>query len=178
MVIFWYESFDFNRWSRIPWVSLFVSRARQKTFDMVPYDTPIILDISLWESPQSESGIMFSMITGPILVGIINNLVWGGNLHTAITHSWIWSTQMRHTAFGTIGEIITPNKKANWDWTELMVVRGSRDVFCILYIYMLHITEIQIDFHQLWGDTVVLVIPFNWRPVYIRADVWCNYMKY
>ena len=31
-------------------------------------------------------------------------LVWNGDLHTATAHNWIWSTQMRHTAFTVIGE--------------------------------------------------------------------------
>ena len=32
----------------------------------------------------------------------------------------MWSTQMRHTAFGAVGEISIPEKKADYDWTKVM----------------------------------------------------------
>ena len=42
-------------------------------------------------------------ITDRILDGMIVPLFYG----TAAEHNWIWSAQMRHTAFGAIGEICT-----------------------------------------------------------------------
>ena len=47
-----------------------------------------------------------------MLIGMIKNLVWESNLHTATTHIWMWSTQMRYINFGAIVEIGTPEKKS------------------------------------------------------------------
>ena len=54
-----------------------------------------------------------SMITCQVLVGMTAPIVWIDNLHTATAHTWSGSTQMWHTAFRKIGNIITPEKNAD-----------------------------------------------------------------
>ena len=56
---------------------------------------------------------IFSIITGRILVGMIATLVWDSNFHTLTAHSWMWSTQMCHTALGEIRHI-SATKKEGW----------------------------------------------------------------
>ena len=52
---------------------------------------------------------------------MIATFVWDGNLQTTMTHSSMWSTQMRHTAFGAFGEIFTPEKEG---WSGLDICDG------------------------------------------------------
>ena len=98
---------------------------------MAPCDTPIILDISLWERIRLENEIVFSINRGRKLVGMTLTLVWDSNLHTTTTHSWMWSTHMRHTAFCVIGEMSTREKEGrleldkNDGWPEKSI-RASR----------------------------------------------------
>ena len=56
-----------------------VSQTQQMTFQMVICDTPIILDIALWEGRRPESETLSSRITGLILVSMIAILVWDSN---------------------------------------------------------------------------------------------------
>ena len=109
------SSFDmivFNRCPRGLFVRALVSQTRCKTFEMTPCDTPIILDIALFESLWSKKLTIFSIVTGPLLVGTINHLVWDPNFQTATAHGWMSSTNNWHIfAFGAIGEISTPEKR-------------------------------------------------------------------
>ena len=52
---------------------------------------------------------------------MIATLVWDGTLHTVTANSWIWSTQMYHTAFGGNWGNALPRKKTDWDRTAVMV---------------------------------------------------------
>ena len=45
----------FNRCPRSPWERLLLSRIQSKTFLTAPYDTPIVLDICLWECPNQRA---------------------------------------------------------------------------------------------------------------------------
>ena len=95
------SSFDvivFNWCPRNLWVRMLLSRTRCKIFRST-FDTPVILDISLWKSPRPENCTMFSIIAGRILVSMIASLSWNGNLHTMTAYNWMWSAQMRHTDF-------------------------------------------------------------------------------
>ena len=82
-------------------------------------DTPVILDIFLWERPENQT--IFSIFTGRILVMMNATFVWDGNVHTAMAHSWMRPSQIIHTSVGAIGEINTPEKKDNRDWTKVIV---------------------------------------------------------
>ena len=73
------SSFDvvvFNRCLPSPWVRLLLSRSWRMMFEMVHFDTLVILDISLWESRWPENWTIFSISTGRILVGRIATFVW------------------------------------------------------------------------------------------------------
>ena len=52
---------------------------------------------------------------------MIATLVWDGTLHTVTANSWIWSTQMYHTAFGGNWGNALPRKKTYRDRTAVMV---------------------------------------------------------
>ena len=68
--------------------TLVVSRTRRRTYEMAPCGTPVILDISLWESTRSENRAIVSMITDRILlVSMIATLFWDGTLYTATAHN-------------------------------------------------------------------------------------------
>ena len=69
-----------------------------------------IIDICFWLSLRSENLTIFSTISCRIFVGMITDLVWDGDLHIATTHSWMWSTQMRHTALGQLEKPTLPKK--------------------------------------------------------------------
>ena len=56
-------------------------------------------DISLWDSPRPDNWKMNSRISGGILAAMIPTLFGNCNLCTATAHSWMHSTQMRHTVF-------------------------------------------------------------------------------
>ena len=65
---------------------------------------------------------------------------------------------MWHTAFEAIGEINTPDVKADQDWTKVMIdhwtlSEGRESPF----IYSQWATQINIDFRQMWGKRVTLV---------------------
>ena len=92
-----------------------VSRTRCRIFEMVPCDTPVVLNIAPWERSRLDNRTTSSRITGQILFGMISTLVWDGSFYTTTAHSWIRSVQMRHIAFGPIGEIGTLEKK---DWSR------------------------------------------------------------
>ena len=124
---------------------------------MTPCDAPIILDISLGESPGAVHQIMFKKVIGRLLVGVITKLVWDRNLHTVTAYSWMWSTQTGHTAFGTIGKTSPPDKKLTgteqkWLSTIKLCQRVARGHLCRGSPF-----EIDTDFHQRWGKTVALV---------------------
>ena len=101
----------FNWCPRNPCITVLVSRTRRMAFEIAPCDTPVIPDISFWESSRPEDSTIISITAGQILVGIIAILVWNGDLHTAKTHTWMCSTQMWYTASGAFREISTPMKK-------------------------------------------------------------------
>ena len=101
----------FNRCPHSSWVELQVPMAW--TFKMALCDTPVILDISVCESSRPENRTLFSTTRAQILVDMIATLVGDGNLNTRTDHSWMWSTQMRHTAYVTMGKSAFPRKK---DW--------------------------------------------------------------
>ena len=77
----------FDGCSNTPSVKPLVARTRRRTFEMASWHSPIILSISLWESPRSENQTLFSIITGQILVGMFINLVWDDNLQKVVAHS-------------------------------------------------------------------------------------------
>ena len=57
----------------------------------------------------------------------------------------MWSTPMWYTAFGAIGEISTPEKKADSDWPKVMVdyeplLESWENCFHILWGLLLHVT--------------------------------------
>ena len=65
-------------------------------------------DTDFWDVDdclRPENGTIISIITGRTLVGMIITPIWDGILYTATAHSWMQSSHMRHTAFGTIGKI-------------------------------------------------------------------------
>ena len=81
------SSFDviiFNRCPRSPWIRLLLSGTWHATFLIAPCDTPVILHFSLWESPRPGNLTMFSIITGWMLVGMIDIFVGDGNLQTGM----------------------------------------------------------------------------------------------
>ena len=125
------------------------SGSRNRAFEMTHCDTPVILDISLWEYPRPDNRMIITMITGWILVGMVTTLVWHGNLCTATAHSWMCSAQIGRATFGVVGELNTPEKRlirtGQKCWSTENFMRGSGEV--------LYIVEISIDFHQLWGET-------------------------
>ena len=47
-------------------------------------------------------------------------MVSDSNLHATMAHSWMWSTQMRHTACVTIVKSALPREEADQGWTKLM----------------------------------------------------------
>ena len=63
---------------------------------------------------------------------------------------------MRNATIGVIEEISTLEKKVDWDWTKVMTDRktlsGSREM-SFIYCQVAPV-EIDIDFHQLWGETI------------------------
>ena len=145
-------------------------------------DSPVILDISLWESLKLKNQALFPIVIGRILVGMIAALVWGG---------WV-CIQRRLTAECDLYQCAMPcmlplrqlgksalwRKMVNRDRTKVMVdhvVSGSRDVFryCLgPYI------DIDIDIHQLWGKMAALVGPFPYGHciyihTYIRVCIQC-----
>ena len=137
---------------------MLVSRTRHRTFQMVTCDTPIIPGISLRENPGSQNWTIFSIITGRILADMNTNLVWDGNLQTATAHNWMWSTklwQLKKSAF--------PRKKLDSDWTKVIVdhktlLEGRERYF--IYCQGTAI-RIDIDFHQLWSETITLAEWFH-----------------
>ena len=140
-----------NRCPRSPWVRLLISWTLHRTFEMAPCDTPVILEISLWESPWPENRTITSIITGRISVSMHAILVWCGNLHTATVFSWMGLTQMRHTALEAIGKSAPPWKRPTGT-ARVLVDHGTlskgRESS---YIYSQWTSiKINIDFHQLW----------------------------
>ena len=158
---------------------------------MASCDTPVILDISLREKPRRKNWISFSIITGWLAVGMISITFSDSNLHTTTAHSWMWSTQKRHTAFGAIGEISTPEKEG-WPGLEKVITdhkplpegRQKSSKHCQgpyndFYIYL----------RRLWGKTVELVGWFHTigepistmvfpilerKHLYIQSGSWCH----
>ena len=65
---------------------------------------------------------------------MITTMVSDSNLHTTTAHSWMLSTQMRHTAIGAIGETSTP-EKGGWpgldksDGQPQNLVKGSLELY-------------------------------------------------
>ena len=119
------SSFDgiiFNGCPRSPWVTLLLSWVGRRT-----------LDVTLWHSSYSRH--------------LPFRLVWD-NLHTVKAHTWMWSTQMRHIAFGAIEEISTPKKA---DRSRIKVVIDHNR------LSFKHCINIDMSFHHLWGKTVALV---------------------
>ena len=96
-----------------PWVARLVSRTRWSTLEMPPCDTPVFLDIALWDSPWPDNRTMSSKLPGGILAGMISTLFWNCNLCTATENSWMYSIQMQHTVFRGTREIRTPH-----EWTD------------------------------------------------------------
>ena len=124
-------------------------------------DTPVILDIFLWERPENQT--IFSIFTGRILVMMNATLVWDGNLHTAMAHSWMRPSQIIHTSVGAIGEINTPEKKDDRDWTKVIVDQiilseGRESSF--KYCHGPYI-DIDIAFQQPWGNALALIWWFH-----------------
>ena len=126
---------------------------------MAPSETPLILDISLWENPRQENWISFSIITGWLAVGMISITFSDSNLHTTTAQSWMWSTQKRYTAFGAIGEISTQEKEG-WPGLEKVMAdhkplpegRQKSSKHC-----QGPYSDFDIDLHWSWGKTVELV---------------------
>ena len=137
---------------------------------MAPCDTPLILDIFLWERPKYNNRTTFSIITSRMLIGRIATLVLDGKLYTAMTHSWTRSTQMHHTALGQLGKSELLRKKAERVRTKLMVdhksVLESREK-TLKYCQVPYIA-VDRDFHYLCGKTVALVKGFH------SIDGQCN----
>ena len=77
------------------------------------------------------------IITGQILVGVIATLALDGNLYTATAHSWMWSTRIRHTAFGANWGNLNSRERGltgtgqKW-WPNKQFVIELREVFYIL----------------------------------------------
>ena len=80
----------------------------------------ILFDGALWHSSNSlilplrkpktcEPNNIFNDYR-PNTAIMIATLVWDANLHTAMAHSWLWSTEMHHTAF-----------RVDWDWTSVVI---------------------------------------------------------
>ena len=127
---------------------------------MAPCDTPLVLDISLWESPRPERLTLFSIITGWVVVDMTSVMFSDSNLHTAMAHSWMWSTQMRCTAFGAICEISTLEKECwpgldghKWWPTIKLCQRVARSFLNICQGLCI---DFDIYFRKLWGKTVEL----------------------
>ena len=63
------------------------SRTRRKTLEMPLCDTPVFLDIALWDSPRPDNWTMGSRIPGGILAGMIATLfkiaIYAQRQHTA-----------------------------------------------------------------------------------------------
>ena len=64
--------------------------------------------ISLWESPPPKNRTMIPIVQAWYWLTLFYTFVWYANLHKETVPSWMGSTQMRHIAFGVIGEISTP----------------------------------------------------------------------
>ena len=126
----------FSQCPRSPWVRLLVSRPLHRTFQMAPCDTPVIIEISLWESPWPENRTITSIITCRILVSMLAILVWSGNLHTATAYMQLnaINTNATHRLWGN-WEISTPVKKTDRDCKSAgrpwNFVRGLREVLYI-----------------------------------------------
>ena len=163
-VFFWNNLL--NRRPRSLRTILLVSRIRRGTFEMAHCDTPVIRNISLWERKPTtrELRTMISIIKCRILVEINATYVSDGNLLTSSVHSWMRSSQMRHTSFGAIGEIcILFFFKFDRDWAKVMIdnkiLSECRERSFYLYYRWASIDK---DFHQAkqyhwYGDSIQLV---------------------
>ena len=126
-----YDVIVFNQCPCRPWVGLLhvLWRQRYRTSEMVPCEN---LDISLSESHDLRPNN--TIINRKSHIHYNNCYLWDGKLQTATVHSWIFSTQMWHTAFGAVGRSALLRKKADWDgwWSTMKISRMSRKVFYIL----------------------------------------------
>ena len=75
------------------WITLPVAWTR-RTLELPTCDTPVFLDIALWDSPRADNRTMSSRISDGILTGTIATLFWNCNWCTATAHSWMYSIQM------------------------------------------------------------------------------------
>ena len=82
-----------HHWSNVIYADCYyldytaVSWTSHMTFEVVTCGTPVVDDISIWESTRPDNQRFISIITSWILVNMIPTLVWHGNLHTTTSHS-------------------------------------------------------------------------------------------
>ena len=103
-----------NTCLRSPWVRLLVSQIRHWNFEMAPCSDSWYLSskkLSTWE-PNNL------ILIDWILVGVICTRICYGNFHTVTTHSWMWSSTIRHTVFWALWGIRTPEKRTDYDWKK------------------------------------------------------------
>ena len=81
------------------WIAHPFSRTRRRTLKMPPCDTPVSLDIALWDSPRPDNRTMSSRIPSGILVCMIATLFWNCNSWIATAHNWVYSIQRWRNVF-------------------------------------------------------------------------------